>query len=266
MKEFLVRGLTGVLYVSILMGCTWYGPVAFYSLMLLFLVIGLYEMQGILSRTEISTWLIAVPALWFVASVLEQFGLQDARLYYPIVLFVWFVSLLIQKSTTITDELTNIGALYLYPTLSFYLIPPLLGAQDHWRPEILYATFFLIWANDTFAYLIGRGFGKRKLAPQISPNKTIEGLAGGLIFMLVLAANLHRIFPQQNMLTWLGFGVLIGLTGNTGDLFESWLKRRRGVKDSGTLLPGHGGVLDRLDSFIFSVPFIYVYWRIADLL
>ncbi len=266
MKDILIRGLTGAVYVGVLIGSLWLGPETTYLLLLVLLVIALYEMQGILSRSEVSSWLIAVPSLWFVSSVLEQFGLNDARLYYPIVLFIWFVSLLIRRSKTITEDLTTIGALYLYPTLSFYLVPQLLGAGDAWRPEILFSTFLLIWANDTFAYLTGRFFGKRKLAPQISPNKTIEGLAGGLLFMLAVAANLHLLFPIESMATWICFGVLIGLTGNTGDLFESWLKRRRGIKDSGTLLPGHGGVLDRLDSFIFSAPFIYVFWRMADLL
>lgn len=265
MKDLFIRGVTGIIYVGVLISSLWFGPIALYALFLLLLVVALYEMQGILSHSKISSWLIAAPALWYVASVSEQFGFKDARLYYPIVLFIWFVSLLIRKSKTITEDLTSIGALYLYPTLSFYLIPQLLGSGPEWRPEILYATFFLIWANDTFAYLTGRLIGKRKLAPQISPNKTIEGLMGGVLLMLIIAANLHLIFPQQPPAVWIGFGVLIGLTGNTGDLFESWLKRRRGVKDSGTLLPGHGGVLDRLDSFIFSVPFIYVYWRIVDL-
>lgn len=263
MKDMVVRGLSGVLYVGAVWASLWYGPTSAYFLFLFFLAVGLYEMQGILGDQPRSWWLIAVPALWYASSVAEQYGWSDARLYYPIVLFVWFGSLLFRKSKTITEDLTRIGALFLYPTLSFYLLPQVLAGPDDWKPFLVLGAFLMIWTNDTFAYMTGRFFGKRPLAPNISPNKTIEGLLGGVLFLMLLAYNLHLIFPQHTQAFWIGFGLLIGATSNIGDLFESWLKRRRGVKDSGAIMPGHGGVLDRLDSFIFSIPFIYVYCRLA---
>ncbi len=263
MKDLFVKGLTSALYVAAVIGSLWFGPILFYSLLLIFLAVGLFEMQKILGRNRVSPWLIAVPALWYVAGVLEQFGARDVQLCYFIVFFVWFSLLLIRKPQAIVKDITRLGALFLYPTISFFLVSRIAGGPETWDPVILWSTFLLIWSNDTFAYLTGQFLGRRPLAPRISPNKTMEGLLGGLFFMLLLAFNLHRIFPQQGPVYWSGFGLLVGITCNIGDLFESWLKRHRGIKDSGIFLPGHGGILDRLDSFIFSVPFIYMYCRIA---
>lgn len=265
MSNLVIRAISGLAYAAAVLGSIYGGPVYFYPLMLFFLVICLSEMQGILQIKKTSVWLILVPGLWFVSSVFEQYQLTDARLYYPIILFLFFASLLIRKSRNIVDVLTKLGALFLYPTLSFYLLPQLLGGTNAWNPDIPWALFLLIWTNDSFAYLTGRLIGRTPLAPKISPNKTIEGLAGGVIAMITLAFFLEPFLPSHSRNFWIGFAVLIAVTSNTGDLFESWLKRRRGIKDSGTFLPGHGGMLDRLDSLIFSIPFLFVYCRVMGL-
>ena len=118
----------------------------------------------------------------------------------------------------------------------------------------------LIWATDTGAYYTGKTFGKHKFAPSISPNKTWEGTLGGLALACVVAAAFKETLLPD--LTWLDAGILAllgGGWGQMGDLFESAFKRSCGVKDSGTLLPGHGGVLDRFDSLIFTAPAYYLY-------
>jgi phosphatidate cytidylyltransferase len=120
-----------------------------------------------------------------------------------------------------------------------------------------FLTFFLVWATDTGAYLVGRQFGRHPLAPKISPNKTIEGSLGGLMFSLAVALVFWRLAGGASWDTYLVLGAIVGVSAQVGDLFESALKRGAGIKDSGNLIPGHGGILDRFDSFIFVVPLIY---------
>jgi len=144
----------------------------------------------------------------------------------------------------------------------FVLLPTVLGLQvlkthDPSVPQLLLIFFFIIWSADTGAYLAGRTWGKHKLAPSISPGKTIEGLIGGLLGALIVAT-LVGILVWQLSLTklvlWLLAVIVITLFSVSGDLFESIYKRRAGVKDSGKLLPGHGGVLDRIDSACAALP------------
>jgi phosphatidate cytidylyltransferase len=127
-------------------------------------------------------------------------------------------------------------------------------------PFLIFFLFLVTWANDTGAYYVGTLWGRRPLAPRISPRKTWEGAAGGLLGS-VLAALACRAWFLDSLSTGeaLGAGVLIGLTAPLGDLAESILKRSAGVKDSGTILPGHGGLLDRIDSLIFTTPAFYYY-------
>jgi phosphatidate cytidylyltransferase len=118
----------------------------------------------------------------------------------------------------------------------------------------------IVSANDIFAYYIGRGIGRHKLSPVVSPNKTVEGALGGLIGGVVAAIAFQRFFLAHISLNEaLLLAIFIGILGQTSDLFESLIKRSAGVKDSGNILPGHGGVLDRIDSLIFPIPFLYYY-------
>ena len=113
-----------------------------------------------------------------------------------------------------------------------------------------------VWATDTFAYLVGKAIGKHKLAPSLSPGKTWEGSFGGLIGA-ILAGMAFSAWIHQPLALGISLGVLAGTVGQIGDLFESALKRERGIKDFGKLLPGHGGVLDRFDSLLFVAPLAY---------
>ena len=118
--------------------------------------------------------------------------------------------------------------------------------------------FIMIWVNDSFAYLVGKTLGRHKLYPAVSPKKTIEGSMGGLVFTLTAAFFLGKYAPVINTTQWLILAMVVVVTGGLGDLIESKLKRVAGVKDSGAILPGHGGMLDRLDSLVFAAPFAYL--------
>jgi phosphatidate cytidylyltransferase len=134
--------------------------------------------------------------------------------------------------------------------------------HETYNPNILLGSFILIWVNDSFAYLVGKNFGKQKLFELISPKKTVEGFLGGLFFSCIASYFIATFTNTLSSTNWLILSIIISVFGTLGDLIESKFKRQAKVKDSGVIMPGHGGLLDRLDSIIFTAPFIYLFLRI----
>lgn len=145
---------------------------------------------------------------------------------------------------------TVVGVLRVYP--DFHLV--------------LLAIFIMIWINDAGAYFTGRAWGRTKLHERISPSKSREGMFGGGLLTLLIAMVLHRVFGQYELATWMIMAVVVWITAVVGDLAESTWKRNIGIKDSGTVLRGHGGFLDRLDSFIYTAPFIVLLLLVLEVL
>lgn len=128
-------------------------------------------------------------------------------------------------------------------------------------PQLVFFLLLVVWLGDAGAYYVGKQFGKRKLSPRISPKKTVEGLIGGITTSVITAVVIHfTFFPNFPLLAAIVIGVILSVAGVVGDLAESMWKRSAAVKDSGTLIPGHGGFLDRFDSILFTAPILYVYW------
>jgi phosphatidate cytidylyltransferase len=168
-----------------------------------------------------------------------------------------------------------VSSKYLY--LLGYIILPFIfitkisfGVVDY-NPKIIIGLFILIWTNDTFAYIVGKTIGKHKLFERISPKKTIEGFIGGIIFAVFAGYLISKYyirattqFSDKSILIWTIIAVIVGVIGTIGDLIESKFKRIAGVKDSGKIMPGHGGILDRLDSVIFVAPFVFLFYKILN--
>ena len=153
-----------------------------------------------------------------------------------------------------------ITTFYLSSAFAFLIL--IANYNNAYEPLILLGSFILIWTNDTFAFLVGKNFGKQKLFEKISPKKTVEGFLGGLFFACVASYFIARFTETLTFNQWLILAIIISVFGTLGDLIESKFKRQANVKDSGILMPGHGGLLDRLDSIIFAAPFIYLYLQI----
>lgn len=156
--------------------------------------------------------------------------------------------------TSFSEACFNLLAVFYTVVLlsHFYLLRQLPGGIE-WT----FFAIFLVWATDIGAYLIGRQFGRHLLVPQVSPKKTVEGSLGGLLFCLVVALAFWHIVGGASWSTYIILAIVVGISAQIGDLFESALKRSAGVKDSGKLIPGHGGILDRFDSLIFAIPLVY---------
>lgn len=147
---------------------------------------------------------------------------------------------------------------------SFALGLPSFSSDGNFTLEIFFL-FVLIWSSDSFAYFTGKFLGKHKMAPKISPKKTWEGFAGGVFFTMILGYFIEMYYPDLRG-NYMIVGLLVSVFGPLGDLVESQLKRTFGVKDSGNIIPGHGGILDRLDSFIICVPVVYLYFILEKLI
>ena len=170
--------------------------------------------------------------------------------------FLGFIlSLILNRALFSSSQLSPVFAL-IYIGLPFYLLHAYFFTQSY-QAWLLMAVFICIWLNDSGAYFIGSWLGKHKLFPRVSPNKTWEGTLGGLIIVQAGVYILHSLNIVQSFdySDWIILGLLCSVFGTFGDLYESQIKRKYKLKDSGTIMPGHGGLLDRFDSFIFIIPF-----------
>ncbi|MFC2075084.1 phosphatidate cytidylyltransferase [Bdellovibrionota bacterium] len=198
------------------------------------------------------------------------FSIELPELYFLVIfvllIFSLFILALILARDLTTEELPElvtslgyilIGAIYLALAFSFL---PKLREQSQIGITLTFVSFLIPWAGDTGAFFVGKQWGKRPLFKVISPAKTVEGLWGGIV-LCVACLFLARwlFFPELSFFDCVALGILGTIISHLGDLFESLLKRSRGVKDSGFLIPGHGGFLDRFDGFMFVVPFLYFY-------
>jgi len=184
-----------------------------------------------------------------------------------------FLSILIPLVTLLPDlfdkrkngfknsMITIAGIIYIalpFSLLSFILFPSN-NAEPEFYPWILIGIFVIIWIYDSMAYVFGSWLGKHKICQRISPKKSWEGLIGGAVFAVITSVVISMIFDELSLINWIVIALLIVSFGTSGDFFESKLKREAGVKDSGSILPGHGGMLDRLDTVLFAVPVIFVW-------
>jgi phosphatidate cytidylyltransferase len=178
---------------------------------------------------------------------------------FPLLAIVFIIKLYkISETKPFTNvAFTLLGLVYIAVPLS--LISFIAFADGRYRYEMILGTLLILWATDTGAYFAGTYLGKHKLFPRVSPKKTWEGFAGGAVLALIFAFGLSRYFDILSLIDWLIVGVIIIIGGTFGDLVESLLKRSIEIKDSGNVLPGHGGFLDRFDGLLIASPFLVAY-------
>ena len=244
----------------------------YYGLITFFVAVGAYECVKIMKfDSALYKWLV-FPVIIFVYYKLFTIRYFNQGFYFNYNLSeILALSLIIIACITLfrfSSELYyDEGKLIftvIYVSLPFGFalgLPKFYDGTFTWEVFLL---FVLIWSSDSFAYFTGRLFGKHKMAPKISPKKTWEGFVGGVIFTLVLGYFIEQKFPELRG-NWIIVGFLVSVFAPIGDLVESQLKRTFGVKDSGNIIPGHGGVLDRLDSFIIAAPVVYLYFILENL-
>ena len=266
MSNFTKRLIFGILYILLIVIATSTNLYIFYGLFFVFMLFSIYEFKKMIALKSYTPYFIATG--FFIASLLinTNNSITGKSLFILSILsiFISFITTLLDEKKVAVEHLGKITLTIVYTILPFLFIIELPLITTNFNPELVLGSFILVWSSDTFAYLIGKQFGKTKLFERISPKKTMEGLAGGIFFTLITAYILSLFFTNILLIQWLIISVIISIFGVIGDLVESMFKRQANVKDSSNLIPGHGGFLDRLDSIIFSIPFIYAFVYITN--
>ena len=273
MSTFTTRLISGTVYVALivlvlLLSMVW----GLWILLSVFAVAGIIEFNRLtgVNRPYIFRIVLDCAAAVWLLYATAQYGMAISHglaIFLPYLLYLLYV---VCRSTFLPHQamlpsLGNslIGQVYIAVPLALAirltLDPTSSSSMTQFNGLLLLAIFICIWVNDTGAYLIGSRWGRTPLAPSISPKKSVEGSIGGLLLVLLSAVILRLLlFPELSWLRILLIATVVAVFGTIGDLFESSLKRQAGVKDSGKLIPGHGGILDRIDSLLLAVPAVYL--------
>jgi len=266
MQESITRALSGLVYIVLLITATLYSQYSFSLLFGIFMLISVAEFCKLIHlKNSIPVLLAFISYVVFVffqtINFTTDFLLVLAALFVSVNLII---DLFLEKGKPTTDVLGKYVKLLGYIILPFVILMKTPYVQGNFNPKIVIGIFILIWTNDTFAYIVGKSIGRHKLFEKISPKKTIEGFIGGMIFTLLISYLLSIYFDFFSPSVWISTGFIVSIFGTVGDLVESRFKRLAGVKDSGKIMPGHGGILDRLDSVIFVIPFLYLFYQILN--
>ncbi|WP_343697596.1 phosphatidate cytidylyltransferase [Flavobacterium sp.] len=291
MNETLKRTISGAVYIALLLTSILFSTESFIILFGIFLIITIYEFSNIVNLNKTFSILFGT-LLYTVTILISHYNIETTAylnntlnlnvsletnikqldlVLLAITLVVSIKCIIFLFYDTVQKISTSSKYLYLlgYITLPFIFIVKISFGTNDYNPKIIIGLFVLIWTNDTFAYLVGKSMGKHKLFERVSPKKTIEGFLGGMVFAAFAGFLISKLYIQPNpafsnksILIWTIIALIVSIFGTIGDLIESKFKRIAGVKDSGSIMPGHGGILDRLDSVIFVAPIIFLFYQI----
>lgn len=281
MKNLIIRALTGVIFVALLVGCIVWHPYTFAALFAVISALTTWEFGTIVNRNadlQVNRFITSVSSAYlFIAVLSYNVNLMDATVFIPYLISIMYLMI----SELYFDRKNNIqnwafalmSQIYialpfaLLNTMSFVNMP-----DSCFLPQLVYyywyplALFIFLWSSDTGAYCFGSLLGRHRLFPRVSPKKSWEGSIGGTIVALLASQIIATYIPfcdglqeHYSRYIWGGFALTVVIFGTWGDLVESLLKRRLGIKDSGNMIPGHGGMLDRFDSSLMAIPAVVIY-------
>jgi phosphatidate cytidylyltransferase len=264
MKDLYLRLLTGTCIAAVVILCILWSSWSFLVLFALINIIALWEFYSMFEAEGIKpqkyTGLITGTYVFLVFTLVFWEVIPGKYAFISVPLLLIFLLKALYKDhekAFLKVGVTILGIIYISVSLSFFAM--LAFINGGYSSGLLIGFMILVWVYDSTAYLFGSRFGKRSLFKSVSPNKSSEGAIGGGVCSLIAAIFISYWYTDFSILTWLGIATVIVVMGTFGDLVESLLKRNMAKKDSGSLLPGHGGVLDRFDSLFFAAPFVLVY-------
>lgn len=277
MNKILVRVLTGAVFGIVLLGAILYGHTSFAALFTIVTMLAVNEFSNLIheyKKTSFSTLLAVIGGgyLFFALYAVSHLGMTNyTALFLPyILLMVYvFVRRLYSTEGSSLDNYAYFVLTQVYAALPFALLNILstVGANGSTYSFMLpLAIFVFIWCNDSGAFFVGCSIGKHKMWERVSPKKTWEGTIGGVVVAMIAGYVMSIFYTQLNMWQWMGLAAVVATTATYGDLIESCMKREMGIKDSGNILPGHGGMLDRFDSTLLAVPSALIYLSLIGVL
>lgn len=256
------RIITGVVAAALFLPIVFYGGLPFVLLTYFLATVGLYELLKMKKLSIFSVHgLLTVLFLWVILYPEQYSDIVDSFYYTKTELGIAFILLLLAYTVITKNRFTfeDVGFSILsaiYVGIGFYFF---IETRDAGLVYIFYS-LFMIWATDSGAYFVGKATGRTKLWPEISPNKTVEGSLGGVVCAIIVAVLFSLLTDiNANLLSLLVITAVLSIFGQIGDLVQSAFKRHFGVKDSGNILPGHGGILDRFDSLLFVLPLLHFF-------
>lgn len=262
MNNLITRSLSGIVYVLLILMSTFYIPQGSFLLAGILGSLALIEWHNFKPEAHkrghsvFSVLILLMSLAYFSPEISSVSKAAMALVSLVLILMMVLQNIFVEDSQKALDSLfRNVFGL-------FYIVPALLSlaflGEHSW---VLAGVFIMIWCFDSFAYLVGKYLGSHKLMPRISPNKTWEGFIGGALFSALAAALLWNYSGVEflKLWHWLSLSFLVVLSATFGDLFESALKRKHNLKDSGKMMPGHGGILDRIDSLLFAMPVTFLF-------
>ena len=271
-NNFIQRAVTGVLFVIVLVGCILYSPLSFGILFTIISVLSVHEFAQLVSKSSevsINKTITALGGAYLFLALMSFCTQQSvgARVFLPylgLLLYMMITELYLKKKNP-TGNWAYSMLSQLYVALPFALLnvlafqnSPETGSVTY-NPILPLSIFVFIWLSDTGAYCVGSLIGKHRLFERISPKKSWEGSIGGGIFSIASSLGFAHFFPFMPGWQWVGLAIVVVIFGTWGDLTESLMKRQLGIKDTGNILPGHGGMLDRFDSALMAIPAAVVY-------
>ena len=277
-NNFIQRAITGALFVVILVGCILYSPLSFGILFTIISALSVHEFAHLVNKSGevgINRTITALGGAYlFLALMGFCTSAIDARVFLPylgLLLYLMITELYLKKKNPIGNWAYSTLS-QLYVALPFALLNVLAFQNSPETSSVTYnpilplSIFVFIWLSDTGAYCVGSLIGKHRLFERISPKKSWDGSIGGAGFSSASSFVFARFFPFMSMWQWAGLAVIVVIFGTWGDLTESLMKRQLGIKDSGNILPGHGGMLDRFDSALMAIPAAVVYLYILTMI
>lgn len=271
-NNFIQRAVTGVLFVIVLVGCILYSPLSFGILFTIISVLSVHEFAQLVSKSSevsINKTITALGGAYLFLALMsfctqQSVGVRVFLPYLGLLLYMMITELYLKKKNP-TGNWAYSMLSQLYVALPFALLnvlafqnSPETGSVTY-NPILPLSIFVFIWLSDTGAYCVGSLIGKHRLFERISPKKSWEGSIGGGIFSIASSLGFAHFFPFMPGWQWVGLAIVVVIFGTWGDLTESLMKRQLGIKDSGNILPGHGGMLDRFDSALMAIPAAVVY-------
>lgn len=277
-SNFLKRALTGILFVCILVGCMLYSPLSFGLLFTLIAALSVHEFAHLVNaggEVKINATITSLGGA-YLCLALMGFCTQaaDARIFLPylgLLLYLMITELYLKRSNPLGNWAFSMLS-QLYVALPFALLNVLAFHNDPISSSVAYnpilplSIFVFIWLSDTGAYCVGSLIGKHRLFERISPKKSWEGSIGGAVFSIASSFVFAHYYDFLSVSQWAGLAAVVVVFGTWGDLTESLMKRQLGIKDSGNILPGHGGMLDRFDSALMAIPAAVLYLYVLTLI